>query len=63
MNRLRGVVRPLVTFTLVGGQIVLAAAWAAGLAHAEQAFAALGPFTMLVLRDYFVGREQAERRA
>ena len=63
MNRLRGSVRPLVTFAFVGGQIVLAAAWAVGAPLAEPAFAALAPFSMLVLRDYFVGREQAERRA
>ena len=60
MNRLRSSVRPLVTFAFVIGQLGLAAAWAYGAEAAEQAFAALGTFTILIVKDYFDDRKKAE---
>lgn len=61
MNRLRASVRPLVTFAFAGAQIGLAVSWALGMPHAEQAFAALGTFTMLIVKDYFDDRKKAEQ--
>ena len=58
MNRIRSLVRPTVTWALVAAQITLAFAWMMGKEDAEQAFAALGVFTMLVIRDWFASREQ-----
>jgi len=60
MNRLRSSVRPVVTFAFVLGQLSLAGAWAYGAGAAEAAFAALSPFTMLIVRDYFEDRKRAE---
>lgn len=54
---MRSAVRPVVTFSLVAAQIGLGFAWAFGVGHAEQAFAGLGTFTMLVVRDWFASRE------
>ena len=60
MNSLRSSVRPLVTFAFVIGQLGLAAAWAAGADAAEKAFAALGTFTILIVKDYFDSRKRTE---
>ena len=58
MNRIRSLVRPTVTWGLVGSQVGLAFMWAiTGSEGAEQAFAALGVFTMMVVRDWFNSRE------
>ena len=61
MNRLRASVRPLVTFAFVLGTLALAGAWAVGAPNAEAAFAGVSPFTMLIVRDYFESRKQAEQ--
>lgn len=57
IENMKGLVRPFVTAVLVVSQIGLACAWAVGAPHAEQAFAGLGTFTMLVVRDWFASRE------
>ena len=57
MNRIRSLVRPTVTWALVSAQIALAFAWMLGKEDAEQAFAAMGVFTMMVVRDWFNSRE------
>lgn len=61
MNMFRGAVRPLVTFAFVLAQIGVAIGWMAGMGAAEPAFAALSPFTMLIVRDYFEDRKRAEQ--
>lgn len=60
MDKLRSSVRPMVTFWFVLAQIALALAWANGMEKAEQAFAALSAFTMMIVRDYFNSREKAQ---
>lgn len=60
MNNLRSAVRPVVTFAFVLAQIGVAVGWMLGTPAAEPAFAALSPFTMLIVRDYFESRKQAE---
>jgi hypothetical protein len=57
LDTARGVVRPFVTGTLVLAQIALAGAWTAGMDGAEPAFAALGPFTMMVVTFWFKDRQ------
>lgn len=61
MDKLRSSVRPLVTFAFVLAQITLAFAWSIGTERAEQAFAALSAFTMMIIRDYFNAREKAQK--
>lgn len=56
IDSIRALVRPTVTWGLVAAQGGLAAAWALGL-EAEQAFAALGPFTMMAMTFWFRSRE------
>ena len=63
MDKIRSLVRPTVTWGLVLAQIGLAVAWTVGAPHAEQAFAGLGTFTMLVIRDYFASREDKKPSA
>lgn len=60
MGVLRSSVRPLVTFSFVLAQIALAFAWASGMDKAEQAFAALGVFTMMIVKDYFDSRKNGD---
>ena len=57
LDTARGVIRPFVTGTLVLAQIALAGAWTAGMNGAEPAFAALSPFTMMVVTFWFKSRE------
>lgn len=54
-------VRPTITIGLVVAQIGLAVAWAYGVPHAEQAFAALGAFTMMVVTYWFKARDEVKR--
>jgi hypothetical protein len=54
----RAAVRPTVTWGLVAVQAALAIGWAVG-ADAEQAFAALGPFTMMAMTFWFRSREDS----
>lgn len=58
-TRFDGLVRPLVTLTLVGAQIALAYFWTAGAVGAEKAFAALSPFTSMALIFWFRSRDEA----
>lgn len=51
-------VRPVVTVTLTAASIALAVMWTLGLTHAEQAFAALSPFTSMCLIFWFRSREE-----
>lgn len=55
---LRGIVRPAVTFGLVAAQVALAFAWLEGGESAEKAFAALSPFTMMVVTFWFKERSE-----
>ena len=55
----RKLTRPIVTFSLVAAQIALAIAWLST-PEAEKPSAFLAPFTMMVLRDWFNSRQQAE---
>lgn len=57
MNRVRSLVRPTVTWGLVAAQIGLAFGWFVSPEVAEKPFAALSPFTMLAMRDWFASRE------
>ena len=57
MEFIRAMVRPIVTVALVLSQIGLALAWAKGADGAEQAFAGLGAFTMMVITFWFKDRE------
>jgi len=60
---LRSLVRPSVTWLLVVVQSTLAVGWATGtFSGAESAFAALSPFTMLVLVYYFKERTEEHDR-
>ncbi|MBT5774925.1 MAG: hypothetical protein HOH95_11180 [Dehalococcoidia bacterium] len=56
IDAIKAAVRPMVTWGLVAVQAGLAVAWATG-ANAEQAFAALGPFTMMAMTFWFRSRE------
>jgi len=58
VDAIKATVRPTVTWGLVVVQAGLAVAWATG-ADAEQAFAALGPFTMMAMTFWFRSREDA----
>ncbi len=58
IDAIRAAVRPTVTWGLVAVQAGLAVAWATG-ANAEQAFAALGPFTMMAMTFWFHSREDS----
>lgn len=58
IDAIKAAVRPTVTWGLVAVQAGLAAAWAMG-ANAEQAFAALGPFTMMAMTFWFRSREES----
>lgn len=57
LDAARGVVRPLVTFGLVAAQVALAFFWTQGADAAEPAFAALSPFTMMVVTFWFKDRQ------
>jgi hypothetical protein len=60
---LRAVVRPTVTWTLVGAQVAIAVGWATGaFVGAESAFAALAPFTMMALVFWFRARDDDRDR-
>jgi len=68
IDYLRAAVRPLVTYSLVLGQILLAAIWAttdsgteSAATFAPDAFAALSPFTMATVVYYFVDRGHDKR--
>lgn len=54
-------IRPIVTMTFVLGQVGLAVMWATSTAHAEQAFAGLSAFTMMIIKDYFDARKVLEQ--
>ncbi len=58
IGAVKSVVRPTVTWGLVAVQAGLAVAWAIG-ANAEQAFAALAPFTMMAMTFWFRSREDS----
>ena len=49
-------VRPITTGTFGLAQIGLAVGWAYGMDGAEQAFAALSPFTMMIITFWFKSR-------
>ena len=57
MEKIKAAVRPTVTWGLVASQAALAFLWADGREAAQEAFAALGPFTMMVLVFWFKTRE------
>ena len=59
MERIKSLVRPTVTWSLVASQALLAFAWMDGREAAPDAFAALGPFTMMVLVFWFKTRDGA----
>lgn len=52
------IVRPLVTVVLVAAQIALAFVWAFFDGRAEQAFAALSPFTSMAVIFWFKSRDE-----
>jgi hypothetical protein len=63
LEALSALVRPVVTLGFVSAQIATAGAWTQGANGAEQAFAALSPFTSMVVTYYFKERsEQAAAR-
>lgn len=56
MDKLRSSVRPVITFSLVAAQVGLAVAWVWVGEAAEKPFAALAPFTMMALQNWFGSR-------
>lgn len=50
-------VRPVVTLGFSAAQIGIAYLWTTGVDGAEQAFAALTPFTMMIVTFWFKDRE------
>ena len=61
MSKLEGLARPFIMIVLVLAQIGLAAAWVLGYGGAEQAFAGLGVFTMMVITYLFKSRDDEKR--
>ena len=55
----RALVRPIVKWCLVAGQVGLAVLWAVGYGEAREAAAMLGPFTMMAATFYFKSRDEA----
>lgn len=62
MNKYEGLMRPAVMLILVSAQVGLAAAWVMGMPNAEQAFAGLGVFTMMVVTYLFKARDEEKRQ-
>ena len=62
MNRIDSAVRPAITVALVITQIALSILWAYGTPHAEQAFAAVGSFTMMAVTFWFKSRDDEKAR-
>lgn len=62
MRTINASVRPVVTYLFVMAQIGIGLGWMVGLAKAEPAFAALTPFTMMIVKQYFDDR-RAEKQA
>ena len=59
IQAIRSLVRPVTTWGLVASQAALAFLWADGREAAQDAFEALGPFTMMALVFWFTSRESA----
>jgi len=55
-------IRPIVTVALTATQIALAGFWTWGYTYAEPAFAALSPFTSMVLVFWFKDRTDEKAR-
>jgi len=62
----KATVRPVITYMFAAAQIGLGIMWALGgegSDSAKDSFAGLAVFTMLIVRDYFADRKDAEKVA
>ena len=62
IDGIRSLVRPVVTFGLVGTQCGLVVLWATGTENAEKAFGGLLTLTVIVIRDWFQERKELHER-
>ena len=62
MSKFDGLARPAIMLFFVSAQIGLAVSWVLGWPNAEQAFAGLGVFTMMVVTYLFKARDDEKRQ-